>query len=181
MDYKNFIKNPKKFQSLTYFSPSKFEKLLIRFSKELPKHKPKKPFRMRPRRPGGGRKSVSLYNDAQKLFFILYYLRHYPTFDALSANFDLSTSRIYYWVNLLINVLDSCLDDQIKLKMVRKHFPDGTSRKVAPSLKVFSADGTERPIQRPSDDTLQKKFYSGKKNSILSRTSFMFLSEPEES
>ena len=46
----------------------------------------------RQRRAGGGRKGL-LVSPEQKLLFLLFYLKTYPTFDVLGATFGLSRSK----------------------------------------------------------------------------------------
>lgn len=175
LDYKDSINNPTRFVGITSVSPDQFYKILPRFTKSLKNlrltSKYSKSIIITVRKPGGGRKSKALYSDAQKLFFILYYLKNYPTLESLASVFGFATSRAYYWTEHLIDVLDLCLDDQLKLKYITKHFSDGSKKTTAPSLKCFISDGTERSVNRPSKN--QENHYSGKKNDILSKTLFI--------
>ena len=55
----------------------------------------------RKRRIGGGRKGV-LNSMELKLFFILFYLKVYPTYDLASAIFGVDKSRVCRWVKELL-------------------------------------------------------------------------------
>ncbi|RQH24821.1 transposase family protein [Okeania hirsuta] len=46
---------------------------------------------------GGGRKA-RLLEAKDKLFFILFYFKCYPTFDVAGILFDLHRSRAHYWM-----------------------------------------------------------------------------------
>lgn len=47
-----------------------------------------------------------------------------------------------------------------------KQAPETSLSEKQVPVRVFFHDGTERPIQRPSDPVTQKAYYSGKKNNI---------------
>ena len=115
----------------------------------------------RKRIPGGGRKS-SLTTNEDKLLFILTYIKVYPTQDLQGIMFGLSQPTVCEWVQRLLPVLQVALGKEIYLP-VR---PPVESLEVlfqrCPQLR-FIIDGTERPIQRPSDSERQRKHYSGKK------------------
>ncbi|MCH1913058.1 transposase [Leptospira noguchii] len=108
-----------------------------------------------------GRKSI-LQDIEENLFFILFYLKTYPTYDVLGAVFKMDRTTACKLVKLLAEVLFLSLgsmntlpaneisDLKKKLKKLKK-------------LKYVIIDGTERPIRRPTGKDLQKEFYSGKK------------------
>ena len=64
--------------------------------------------RPRQRRAGGGRKGV-LASPKQKLLFILYYLKAYPTSDELAATFGLSRSKACEHAHRLARALERTL------------------------------------------------------------------------
>lgn len=115
----------------------------------------------RQRAAGGGRKS-QLLSMADKLFFILLYIKVYPTFDLLGVLFDFHRSRAHRWVHRLQPVLEVTLDKELVL-------PERQLKSMAefierfPSVERAIIDGVERPIQRPKDRTRQKRTYSGKR------------------
>jgi hypothetical protein len=139
-----------------------FKKLLPKFSSALRiKEYYRIPAEKRKRKVGGGRKS-NLGDDTGKLFFILFYYRHYPTLRLAQALFSLEDSHIHYWVHFLTSVLWEALGYQLQLPKVRVNSLQGIYH-TCPDLKEFIVDGTEREIERPKDKQRQKTYYSGKK------------------
>jgi len=89
------IRNERQFKALTGLPRKIFDTLLQAFEKSLKdvaSHRDRKRTIPRQRKSGGGRKGV-LSTPEQKLFFILFYLKNYPTFDVLGALFDLSPPK----------------------------------------------------------------------------------------
>ena len=109
-----------------------------------------------------------------KLLFILTYLKVNPTQEIHGQMFDMSQSNVSKWFHLLHDVLNLALKQQsfiparnaqeltnLLQNMAEKgDGDDGDSTGHAPL--VFYHDGTERPINRPSDDDEQRFYYSGK-------------------
>jgi hypothetical protein len=103
-----------------------------------------------------------LLSTQQKLFFILFYFKCYPTFDLAGIIFDLHRSQAHERMHRLQPILSASLGK----KMARQE-------RQLTSIEEFVArfanvervmiDGTERPIQRPQDPQQQKRNYSGKK------------------
>jgi len=162
LNYQYILTKKDLFQTLTGFTYSQFIKLLPKFVYSLRQVEYSRiPKEKRIRIPGGGRKS-KLKTDKQKLFFILFYYRNYPTMRLASALFELPFSRIHHWVHFLSKILFESLGYQLKLPELRAN----TLRQLfttCPQLKEFIVDGTERPINRPKDPQDQQKYYSGKR------------------
>lgn len=57
----------------------------------------------RRRQPGGGRKHT-LSTGREKLFFILFYVKCYATFDVLAWLFDVDRAQTYRWVTTFLPV-----------------------------------------------------------------------------
>ncbi|EKO35737.1 helix-turn-helix domain-containing protein [Leptospira santarosai] len=101
-----------------------------------------------------GRKSI-LQNIEENLFFILFYLKAYPTYDVLGVVFKMDRTTACKLVKFLAEALFLSLgsmnilpaneisDLKRKLKKLKK-------------LKYVIIDGTERTIRRPTDKDLQK-------------------------
>lgn len=139
-----------------------FKKLLPKFSQALrTKEYSRIPEEKRQRKPGAGRKS-NLGGDMGKLFFILFYYRHYPTLRLAQALFSLEDSHIHYWIHFLTDILWETLGYQLTLPKVRVNSLYGLYQ-TCPDLREFIVDGTEREIERPKDSQKQKDYYSGKK------------------
>src|SRR5262249_35001659 len=116
------------------------------------------------RRPGwqwGGRPST-LVSAADKLLFVLVYLKTYPLHVVRGQLFGLSTAQANYWLQHLLAVLRSALEDRGVLperdggRLAGRPAPPKGSRAVI-------SDGTERRRQRPQNPEKQALHYSGTK------------------
>lgn len=115
----------------------------------------------RQRKPGGGRKSAIGLPECQ-LFFILFYLKNYPTYDVLSFTFNISRSCACESVQRLLPVLIKTLKN-LKVLPKRMSDPPEELTQLIESADKIMIDATERPIQRPKKEARQKKHFSGKK------------------
>lgn len=161
-NFQYILKHKGLFPHVIGISYYQFEKILHKFSPALRRAEHKKAHeKERLRAPGGGRKS-KLETDRQKLFFILFYYKVYPTFRFAQVLFEISIGNLFYWKEFLEPVLSEALGYQIELPSVRiRHFNHWIE--VCPALKEFIVDSTERPVQRPKKPKVQEKYYSGKK------------------
>lgn len=162
MNYTYLLKNKSLFPYVVGITHKQFELLLPKFSTALRQAEHKKAYeRKRIRIPGGGRKPI-LKTDRQKLFFILFYYKVYPTFRFAQLIFEMYYSNVYRWSEFLSPVLFKTLGYQLNLPVVRvRHFNHWLE--ISPQLKEFIVDCTERPVNRPKKPKKQKKYYSGKK------------------
>jgi len=115
----------------------------------------------RQRKPGGGQKG-KLASEHDKLIFLLYYLKVYPTFDVLGAQFGMSRSKACENVHALRPILYKALENlgvmpDREFKMVEEF------RAACAWIDDLLIDATERPHSRPIDEAQQKDLYSGKK------------------
>jgi DDE superfamily endonuclease/Helix-turn-helix of DDE superfamily endonuclease len=110
---------------------------------------------------GGGRIGA-LEGASGKLFFILFYLKIYPTIDLGAFIFNLDRSRVCRWINKLLPLLEKSLGRVISLPK-RRIATIEELEKAFPEVKDFFIDATERPTQRPKSSKLNKKRFSGKK------------------
>lgn len=113
------------------------------------------------RSPGGGRKP-HLRSDWEKLFFILFYYKTYPTFRFAQLLWGFDKRNVQIWVRRLEQILCASIGYEIRLpvRQVRSfhHWIE-----VCPQLNAFIVDCTERSIRRPQDAQTQEFYYSGKK------------------
>ena len=147
--------NRKAFMSLL----SKFEEVYLVFARVS-----KKP---RKRKIGAGRKA-RLTHSKEKLFYILFYFKCYPTFDLASVLFDFDRAQAYRWVQRLQPILEKTLGEK-KVLPLRKLSSIDEFISHFPEVKKVIVDGTERPICRPKDKDKQKENYSGKKKRHTSK------------
>lgn len=163
MNLANILKHRRLTLALTGLTPDEFNNLVPAFTEALDK-KMKQRHRNNPakqRKFGGGRKGF-VKTAADKLFFILFYYKCYPTYDVMSFLYGCnraSACRRQHW-------LSGILETTLGKKMV---LPKRQLRNVADFFKAFPeakevfVDGTERTIQRPKDKERQTDNYSGKK------------------
>lgn len=115
----------------------------------------------RKRKAGGGR-THTLETSEQKLFFMLFYMKCYPTFDQAGFFYGVDRSQTNRWVDSMRKALEKALGKALVLpkRKIRglKEFLEKF-----PEVRELIIDGTERPIQRPAKSKKQKARYSGKK------------------
>src|SRR5512143_3238659 len=163
MDFKNIHTRPRGFQQLTGLTVAAFEALLAAFDRAYHEDRQQRDQERptpRQRRHGGGRKGA-LPTLADKLVFLLFYFRHYPTQETLAFLFGLSQGQACQWIHRLTPIVNRALGYQLQLPARRPaelHEVLGT----CPGLE-FIIDGTERPIRRPKDSQRRRDDYSGKK------------------
>ena len=114
----------------------------------------------RQRMPGGGCKG-KLKTMKDKLFFILFYLKTYPTFDVLGHEFDLGRSQACRNVHKLSKVLQAAL---LELEVLPKREFGSVEEMMETfkNIKDLFIDATERPHFRHKDYDEQGENYSGK-------------------
>jgi hypothetical protein len=115
----------------------------------------------RERSVGGGRKP-RLVSVEDKLIYILFYFKCYPTFDLAGLLFDLNRSQANRWMHRLQPVLEAALGQQLALPK-RKLSSLSEFVEAFPEVERVIIDATERPVQRAKDKDKQQDDYSGKK------------------
>ncbi len=112
------------------------------------------------RKKGGGQKS-RLSTPRLRLFFILIYLKCYPTYDVFGVLFDLDGGNCCDWVKRLCPVLEATLGEKQVLP-ARKICSVAEFLQRFPHEKDLLIDGTERRTRRSRKPKIEKKHYSGK-------------------
>ncbi len=157
------LKHQELFQYVIGIKYSQFNELLPKFSKALRLAEAKKAYsKKRIREVGGGRKA-KLSDDYQKLFFILFYYKTYPTFRFAQIVYGIDKRNIQLWVKFLAPVLFETLGYELSLIKKKKISRFDLWLEEYPELHEFIVDCTERQIQRPKDNQAQTDHYSGKK------------------
>ncbi len=138
--------------------PEDFYKLLPFFEEEIEILKSK---RITKNRNNAGRKS-RLDTNMKRLYYALYYLKVYPTFDVLGATFGMDRGTACKWAHRYVDVLLKALK---RAKVLPKRKIKNLQEFIDcfPELKIVITDGTERRKRRPKDKGLQKEYYPGKK------------------
>jgi Helix-turn-helix of DDE superfamily endonuclease len=116
------------------------------------------------RLPKGG--ALGVLDTPQKmLFFILYYMKTYCTFDVLGFTFGFSSGHAHDPIKRIFPVLKRTL-------LTLDALPVRTISSVEELMQLIKKhgkiilDGVERSCVRPQNDDAQKAHYSGKKNSM---------------
>ena len=154
MDIAKILSDDRTSQAAIGVTGKVFSKLLPVFEKVYYKTKKKNPYR-------GGRPE-KLRSMEEKLFFVLYYLKNYPTYDVMGMHFGFNRSSAYKRVQEYLKVLE------LSLKMSKSLPAESlkTLRKAIGDEKLVIIDGTEQRKHRPKNKEKQKEYYSGKKNTI---------------
>lgn len=162
MRYSQLRNKPRTLRSLTGFNPIEFEALLSSFGAAWTSFVTKT-FEQRENRKrayGAGR-NAHLQQLEDKLLFILFYFRQYPTQEVQGFFFGMSQAQANEWIHRLRGLLNESLGYEMQLPERRAANLEAVLSS-CPSLE-FIIDGTERPINRPQDKDKQKEYYSGKK------------------
>lgn len=114
------------------------------------------------RRAVGGGANGKIKSARRKLFFILLYVKTYPTFDVAAFMFASSKSRTHEWAHRILPLLEKTLGRKIVLPQRRIATPEEFLT-AFPGVKEAMIDGVERPTIRSKKDKTQRKHYSGKK------------------
>ena len=105
------LKQDRLLRALTGLNQKAFDALLPTFRAIYFDIQQKKP---RQRALGGGRKARLLTNQ-DKLFFILFYFKCYPTFDVAGLLFDMHRSQAHEWMHRLQPILEAALGQKMAL------------------------------------------------------------------
>lgn len=141
LDLKRALRSDSLLLALTGLNRREFAKLLPSFEQRWLGSRPAlSP--QRQRAPGAGRKPV-LFTSADKLFFVLFYLKSYPTFALLGCFFGLDESEAHRWLHKLRPVLEKTLG-QKQVLPERKIRSTGEFICCFPAVKNILLDGTER-------------------------------------
>lgn len=150
------LKKERLCQALTGVSPEKIYESLPYFEIELEKHDKKE------KKSSKGRKT-ELANSLEKLFFILYYVKCYPTFDEAGFFFGVDKGTANRWVHKYSKILESTLKAMMLLPARKPKKITDKLKKMKENNEEIFIDGTERPRRRPKNKDIQKENYSGKK------------------
>ena len=125
------LKQERLMLAMTGFNKETFEALLFDFSNVYEQQVLSAP---RQRALGGGRKA-RLRNPQEKLFYILFYFKCYPTFYLAGILFDIDRAQAHYWMHRLQGILEYTLGKKMIL-------PESKLNNVEKFIERF--DGVER-------------------------------------
>lgn len=159
LTYDSVKTKPETLKAMTSLTRNEFDELLVAFAQtwdEVTGQASKDP------RKGG--RPPRLNNAADRLLFILFYLKTYPLQEVIAHLFDLSQGQANFLIHQLSEVLRKTLQTQC-------FSPDRIPQDMMARLhdeapQDYGIDGTERSIQRPLNPVGQTNHYSGKKKPI---------------
>ena len=163
LNFEKIRSHPRVFQQLTGLTVATFETLLAAFERAYQDDRQQRDQQRatpRQRRPGGGAKGA-LPTAADKLVFLLFYFRQYPTQETLAFLFGFSQGQACQWIHRLTPIVNRALGYELQLP-ARQPAPLQEVLAMCSGLE-FLIDGTERPIRRPKDSQRRHDDYSGKK------------------
>ena len=163
-------KHDRAIKALVGMSRAKFDILAVAFAAAYPAIQQERFEKGEIKQVQSGRPKGNLDTFGKKLFFLLYYLKTYPTFDVLGFHFGFSSGHAHNHVENLMPVLLRSLAD---LGVLPARSP-GTPAELLQLVEQYGdilIDGMECPCVRPQDEELQKARFSGKKNATRSRHS----------
>lgn len=164
MRYFKIKKNLPQLQSLTGLSPEAFEEFLFHFEQDWHDYITNYTLEGKPRiRLSKSIVCKHLPAAADKLLFILSYLKNNPLQEYHAASYGMTQPQANHLIHLLTDILLRTLKRLNEL-------PEENHLRLIHTLKPYSdilLDGTERPIERSQDEELQRECYSGKKKGIV--------------
>src|SRR6266480_1169343 len=166
------IRDERQLKALTGLSQAQVDHLLPVFSEvytaqQQQKYETGVASGVRTRKPGGGAKG-KLLTILDKLLFVLYYYKTYPTFDVLGTQFDMVRSKAHENLHKLSPILYNTLG-HLELMPYREL---GTPEDLKAALKGVDRliiDATERAYHRSQEDAKQREHYSGKKTAYVEK------------
>lgn len=160
------IRDDRQMKALTGLSQAQFDSLLSVFS-EIYQATQQKEYEeglkagTRRRKPGGGIKG-KLPTNAEKLLYVLYYYKTYPTFDVLGTHFNMVRSKAHKNLHKLSPILYATLV-HMELMPYREFRTPEDLKAALQGVDRLIIDATERAYHRSQEEAKQREHYSGKK------------------
>jgi Helix-turn-helix of DDE superfamily endonuclease len=163
------ITDDRQMKALTGLSQAQFDDLLPVFSKihhatQQRTYEKGVASGTRTRKPGGGSKG-KLPTMVDKLLFVLYYYKTYPTFDVLGTQFAMVRSKAHENLHKLSRILYATLV-HLELMPSRELATHADLKGALQGADRLIIDATERAYHRSKEEAKQREHYSGKKNGI---------------
>jgi len=176
-DFDKIVRNDRQMKALIWLSKEEFEFLLEIFTKVYEKIKIKQ-YEERKKENEKARNywwsKWKLNSYSKKLFFLLFYLKTYPTFDVLWYSFWLSKSIANADIHKLTPILKETFIALWVSPIREINNPEDFIKAfgkedIEEIIKELIIDATERRHFRHKDYEKQKENYSGKKSAIPKR------------
>lgn len=167
LTYKKIKDKPEVLISLTTLRREEFEVLSEFFEQSWQGYIRQYTLEGKPRnRSASIRSNTTIRTAEDRLLFILYHLKGNAIQQLMGITFEMTQAQVSLWIKLLSKLLRDSLEKQ-------GYLPKRKVEQLKKALEKESTillDATEREIQRPADNEVQKEYYSGKKSVILSKT-----------
>ena len=166
------IRDDRQMKALTGLSQAQFDPLLPVFS-DIYRATQQKTYAAgiesgtRRRHPGGGSKG-KLPTMVEKLQFVLYYYKTYPTFDVLGTQFAMARSKAHENLHKFSPILYDTLV-HLDLMPYRELTTPEELKAALQGVDRLLIDATERAYHRSQDDAKQREHYSGKKTAYVEK------------
>src|SRR5881397_1069204 len=154
------VRDARQMKALTGLSQAQFDNLLPVFSNiygatQQKHYEEGVASGTRRRHPGGGSKG-KLPTMTEKLLFVLYYYKTYPTFDVLGTQFDMVRSKANENLHKLSPIL---YDTLVSLEMMpyRELSTPEDLKAALHGVDRLLIDATERAYHRSTDDAKQRE------------------------
>lgn len=160
MYYQAALRTDRMCKALTGLTVAEFKSFVTDFDYYYHEHEAERK-QTRERKIGGGRNS-KIESIEEKLFYILWYMKTYPTFDVASFWVGFARSSACTWMHNLLPILELTMKRKFVLPQRKISDPEEFLRLFPETAEVF-VDGVERLKQRPKKKKSAAKIYSGKK------------------
>ncbi len=151
----------RRMRALTSLDGAAFVKLEKRFARVLADELTQSTRAGQPRRRAAGAGPKGELPDVRhKLFFILFYLKAYPTQDVMGHFFGLSQPQVCARVGQLLPLLQTLMVAELPARHGRDL---AQVLRELPEVNEVLIDGTERPIARPQHKGRRDRHYSGRR------------------
>lgn len=161
----------REYRALIGLSKKDFQELTVVFSEceQRLKNQAYEDFKEKyDRKPSAGGSPI-FRTPSEKLFFTLYYLKTYPTFDVLGFVFNCKGKTAHENLYKFLPVLESALES-LKMLPKRKFESIDEFLEFVKKTENILIDATERIHHRKKNYEEQQKFYNGKKKPTPLRT-----------
>ena len=171
------IRDDRQMKALTGLSQAQFDHLLPVFS-DIYQATQQQTYEKgvasgtRRRKPGGGSKG-KLPTMAEKLQFVLYYYKTYPTFDGLATQCEMARSKAHENLHKLSPILYDTLV-HLDLMPYREFATPEDVKAALHGRDRLLIDATERAYHRSTDSATQREHYSGKKTAYVEEHGHVF-------
>jgi len=143
MEIEKVLKNNRLTMALLGISAKEFKNLLVTFEQILLEEQ----LKINKKRKIGGGANGMIKNPKNKLFFILFYLKTYPTFDIAGYVFGSSKTSTHRWFHDILPLLEKTLGRNVVLPKRQISTPEEFFKSF-PEVKEVMIDGVERPTIR---------------------------------